>query len=196
MRTNSILTKIFVLIFILVSTQSCNIYKPTNAREVSYDPEERIKKNMEEGRGLRLSTLGNKNTNFQFASSNPLWRASLDVLEFAPLLNANYSGGIIITDWISNDEPSSNEFYKITIKFLSNEIRADALKVILHEKSCNANNLCKISKIKSNVAEKEISGKILRIATLYKKEDVKKLSEELGEYRVTTPKTKKNKKKK
>ena len=65
MRTNSILTKIFVLIFILVSTQSCNIYKPTNAREVSYDPEERVKKNMEEGRGLRLSTLGKKNTNFQ-----------------------------------------------------------------------------------------------------------------------------------
>ena len=196
MRTNSIFFKIFILLFILVSTQSCNLYKPTNAREVSPNPEDRIKKNLEEGRGLRLATLGKQNTNFQFASSNPMWRASLDVLDFAPLLNANYSGGIIITDWISSEDSSSNEFYKITIKFLSNEVRADALKIVLHEKNCNANNICKISKIKSNTVESEISKKILRVASLYKKQDIKKLSEELGEYRVTTPKTKKNKSKK
>jgi hypothetical protein len=154
-----------------------------------------VKKNMEEGRGLRLSSLGKNRTNFQFASSNPMWRASLDVLEFAPLLNANYSGGIIITDWISNEDPNSNEFYKITIKFLSNEIRADALKIILHEKNCNTSNLCKVSELSSNVAESQISSKILRLAALYEKGDAKKLNEELGEYRVTTPKRKSKKKK-
>ena len=134
MTTNSIFFKLYLLLFILVSTQSCNLYKPTNAREVSANPEDRVKKNMEEGRGLRLSSLGKNNTNFQFASSNPMWRASLDVLDFAPLLNANYSGGIIITDWISSEDSTANEFYKITIKFLSNEVRADALKIVLHEK--------------------------------------------------------------
>ena len=196
MTTNSIFFKLYLLLFILVSTQSCNLYKPTNAREVSANPEDRVKKNMEEGRGLRLSSLGKNNTNFQFASSNPMWRASLDVLDFAPLLNANYSGGIIITDWISSEDSTANEFYKITIKFLSNEVRADALKIVLHEKNCNVNNLCKISKIKSNTVETEISRKILKVATLYKKQDIKKISEELGEYRVTTPKSKKPKKKK
>ena len=196
MTTKSNFFKIVILLFILVSTQSCNIYKPTNAREVSVNPEDRIKKNMEEGRGLRLSSLGKNKTNFQFASSNPMWRASLDVLEFAPLLNANYSGGIIITDWISNEDPNSNEFYKITIKFLSNEVRADALKVILHEKNCNTNNLCKVSVLKSNAAKTEISRKILKVAAIYKKEGIQKLSEELGEYQVTTPKTKRTKKKK
>ena len=195
MTTNSIFFKIIILSFILISSQSCNIYKPTNARDVPLNPEERVKKNMEEGRGLRLSSLGKNRTNFQFASSNPMWRASLDVLEFAPLLNANYSGGIIITDWISSEDPKSNEFYKITIKFLSNEIRADALKIILHEKNCNTNNLCKVSELSSNVAESQISSKILRLAALYEKGDAKKLNEELGEYRVTTPKRKSKKKK-
>jgi len=196
MTTKSNFFKIVILLFILVSTQSCNIYKPTNAREVSVNPEDRIKKNMEEGRGLRLSSLGKNKTNFQFASSNPMWRASLDVLEFAPLLSANYSGGIIITDWISSEESNTNEFYKITIKFLSNEVRADALKVILHEKNCNTNNLCKVSVLKSNAAKTEISRKILKVAAIYKKEGIQKLSEELGEYQVTTPKTKRTKKKK
>ena len=78
---------------------------------------------------------------------------------FAPLLNANYSGGIIITDWISSDNQNLNEFYKITIKFLSNEIRSDALKITLHEKKCNTNNKCKISEIKSKAVENEISKK-------------------------------------
>ena len=108
----------------------------TDAREVSPNPNERVKKNIEEGRGLRLANTGKKGGDFQFASSNPLWRASLDILDFAPLLNANYSGGIIITDWISTDDVNSNEFYKITIKFLSNEIRPDGLNISLHQKEC------------------------------------------------------------
>lgn len=140
---------------------------------------------MEEGKGLRLSGLGKKKTNFQFASSNPIWRASLDVLDFAPLLSANYSGGIIITDWISTEDQRLNEFYKITIKFLSNELRSDALKITLHEKKCSINNQCKISEVESNVVKKEISKKILKIAALYEKKDLEKLKEELGEYRVS-----------
>ena len=163
---------IIFLCFFLIT--SCGIYRHTDARKVSPDPRERVKKNIEEGRGFRLGNIGGGATNFQFASSNPIWRASLDVLEFAPLLNANYSGGIIITDWISSDDQSLNEFYKITVKFLSNEIRSDALKITLHEKKCNKNNKCKISEIKSKAVENEISKKILKIAALYEKQDLGK----------------------
>ena len=154
----------------------------TDAREVSPNPNERVKKNMEEGRGLRIGA-GKKGGEFQFASSNPLWRASLDILDFAPLLNANYSGGIIITDWISTDDENSNEFYKITVKFLSNEIRPDGIDIALHQKNCNSNNICKISKIQSSLSD-DLALEILKRAALYQKEDAKKITEELGEYKV------------
>ena len=120
--------------------------------------QKRESKNIEEGRGFRLKGIGGNN-NFQFASSNPIWRASLDVLEFAPLLNANYSGGIIITDWMSSDNETANEFYKITVKFLSNEIRSDAIKIILHEKNCDISNQCRITEIKSDAVQKSFQKK-------------------------------------
>jgi hypothetical protein len=179
--------KFLILFFIvLFGLNSCGIYKPVDARKTSPDAKERVKKNLEEGRGFRLKTIigGGQGGTFQFASSNPIWRASLDVLEFAPLLNANYSGGIIITDWMSTEDSGSNEFYKITVKFLSNEIRSDALKIILHEKNCNINNQCRITEIKSNAVEKELSKKILKVAALYKKQDLEKVKKELGEYKV------------
>jgi len=107
----------------------------------------------------------------------------MDVLEFAPLINANYSGGIVITDWMSTDDPNENNYYKLTVKFLSNEIRPDGLDILLHQKNCNKNNICKIEKIESNVKD-ELKLKILRVAALYEKKDKEKLKEELGEYRM------------
>ena len=176
---------LIIIITLLITLNSCGIYQPSDARKVPPDAKDRVKKNLEEGKGLRLGNLmKGRGTNFQFASSNPIWRASLDVLEFAPLLNANYSGGIIITDWISTEDQNTNEFYKITIKFLSNEIRSDALKIILHEKNCNSNNQCKISEIESNAVKNEVSKKILKLASIYEKQDLKKIKEEIGEYRV------------
>ena len=174
---------VFFLFCTLILTQSCGgFFKMTDAREVSPNPNERVKKNMEEGRGLRIGA-GKKGGEFQFASSNPLWRASLDILDFAPLLNANYSGGIIITDWISTDDENSNEFYKITVKFLSNEIRPDGIDIALHQKNCNSNNICKISKIQSSLSD-DLALEILKRAARYQKEDAKKITEELGEYKV------------
>ena len=70
---------------------------------------------------------------FEFASSNELWRASLDVIDFMPLTSANYSGGIIITDWYSENP---DESIKITIRFLTNEVRSDALDVKIFYKKC------------------------------------------------------------
>ena len=181
------LLQIILLLIFAISQYSCGIYRKTDAREISPDPDLRVQKNLSEGKGLRIDTLGKNNGgNFQFASSNPLWRATIDVLEFAPLLNANYSGGIVITDWMSTDNPNVNDYYKLTVKFLSNEIRADGLDILIHQKKCDVNNICKIEKIESSV-KNELKLKILKIAALYEKEDIQRIREELGEYPLIKP---------
>ena len=116
-----------------------------DARQISPDPRERVAKNIEEGRGFRLSNFGKtKGGTFDFASSNELWRASLDVLDFMPLALANYSGGIIVTDWYS-DGSSSDEAVKISIRFLSNQIRSDALSIKVFYKNCSMSNNCVVT---------------------------------------------------
>ena len=148
-----ILSLLSIFLFLL-SACGKNFFRGADARKVSPDPRERVKKNLEEGKGFRLNDAIKKGVgsggNFEFASSNELWRASLDIIEFMPLTSANYSGGIIITDWYSNNN-NPNETIKITIRFLSNEIRADGIKVVIHEKVCSDKTKldCKINKIKS-----------------------------------------------
>ena len=130
------LTILLFLSFFLQSACGPFKYKKVDAREVSPDPRERVKKNMEEGRGFRIMGGIKKGGDFEFASSNPLWKASLDTLNFMPLVSANYSGGIIITDWYS-DNSSINESIKITVRFLTNEIRSDALDINVFIKECS-----------------------------------------------------------
>ncbi len=134
--------KLFKLIFITLlfaQLTSCGLYKPTDARKVSPNADERVKQNQKEGKGLRLGNLGrSKGGDFQFASSNEMWRATLDILDFVPLNNADYGGGIIITDWYS-DNTSNNESIKISLRFLGNDIRSESLKVIVHKKTCKTN---------------------------------------------------------
>ena len=121
--------------FFLVSCQALNP-KKVDLRKIPGDPKDKRQRNIREGRGFRaMSILENKGGgNFQFASSNEMWRATLELLEFTPLSNVDYSGGIIISDWFSED--SDQDPLKITIRFLSNEIRADGLKVIIYKKIC------------------------------------------------------------
>ena len=138
-------TKILIFICILpFLLNSCA--NRGDARKSPPDPKLRVKRNMEEGRGFRLMDSVNKkgSTNYEFASSNELWRASLDAIDFMPLSSVNYSGGIIISDWYSNDE-NNNESVKISIRFLTNEIRSDALDVKVFKKICKVNNGCKIT---------------------------------------------------
>ena len=166
-NNNILLAILLVFLFML---NSCGIYKKTDARKIPTNANERIKKNIEEGRGFRLGNLGKKSGgDFQFASSNPLWRAGLEKLSFAPLANVDYAGGIIVTDWFN--EGGSNEEIKITIRFLTNEIRSDALKVIIHKKICDDKNNCKINKIESTL-NSEISFAILKKATQIKNMDL------------------------
>lgn len=157
------------LILIILLSSCGNGLKGADARKISPDPKKRVQQNIEEGRGFRL--MGGKKKNigeFDFASSNELWRASLDTLDFMPLALANYSGGIIVTDWYS-DDGSIDESVKISIRFLSNEIRADALLVKVFYKNCSINQSCKITD-RSEVLSSELTKKILSKAAVYEKE--------------------------
>ena len=166
-----------ILILLVMSSfflNGCNGIPGADARKYPADPKKRIEKNIAEGRGFNLSKPfeGNNGGVFEFASSNELWRASLDILDFMPLASVNYSGGIIVTDWYSNEE-SSNESIKISIRFLSNEIRSDALDIKIFNRTCVDLSNCVISKKTGNI-ESELKVKILKTAAVYKSETEKK----------------------
>ena len=163
---------IILITFIYMASCSGGKIPGADARKISPNPKDRVQKNLEEGRGFRL--LGNNKKNsgeFDFASSNELWRASLDTLEFMPLALANYSGGIIITDWYSDG--GNNESVKISIRFLSNEIRSDALAIKVFYKNCSIDQSCKITD-RSSALSIDLTKKILGKAAVYEKENQSK----------------------
>ena len=166
---------ILLSILILLTQTGCEALKPkkVSAKDFPPDPRKRVEKNINEGRGFRVMGGSQKGTNYEFASANPLWRATLDTLDFMPLASANYSGGIVITDWYSENN-SPNESVKISVRFLTNEIRSDALDINVYLKKCSENSLnCSISKNNNDlVADLNLS--ILKKATKYKKEIIDK----------------------
>ena len=173
MRALKILTKISLICLLINMLNSCGIYRPTDAREFPPEPEKRVRKNLEEGRGFRLFKNDNMNSGvFDFASSNELWRASLDTLDFMPLISADYGGGIIITDWY-NESNNYDDYIKISVRFLSNEIRSDALNVKVYTKKCQNLENCIINEDNPEIKNKLIST-ILTKASKYKKDKEKK----------------------
>jgi hypothetical protein len=168
------------LVIMTIFLNSCGGKIPgvpgADASKFPDDPEKRVQKNLSEGRGFKLmDAVGNKNKGgvFDFASSNELWRASLDVIDFMPLTSVNYSGGIIITDWYST-EKNPDESIKVSIRFLTNEIRSDSLNVKVFNRKCSNNLLnCKIVET-DGVITSEIKKEILKKATLYKNENKNK----------------------
>ena len=171
--------KNFLIIFLTVFFISCgkgpSWFKPADVKDVPVNVDERVKRNIEEGRGIRFGKGDKKGGVFDFASSNELWRASVEILDFVPLINASYSGGIIITDWFKGgSSEEDNRHLKITVKFLSNEIRIDSLKVIVHERVCKPNtNICDTNLIESKVSD-EISLAILKKAAVLEKQSFTK----------------------
>lgn len=188
--------RIFIIIVAVLSLLSLNAcgplkYKKVSAKDFPPDPKERIKKNMEEGRGFRILGDNKKGTNYEFASSNPLWRATLDTLNFMPLVSANYSGGIVITDWYSENSPT--ESIKITVRFLTNEIRSDALEVKVFVKECSPNsNNCNINQ-KNNTLVSELKLNILKKASRYHKERKEKFKKD-NPYVLSVPDNKRSNK--
>ena len=166
-RVLQVITGVIILAFL----SSCGIYAPADARKVPTNSKERVKRNLEEGKGFSLKKLtseGGGGGNYQFASSNPMWRATLEFLDFLPLANVDYSGGIITTDWY-NEGTASDESIKITVRFLTNEIRSDGIRIIVHKKRCNIQQKCSVKKISSTL-EQELQVAILKKAALFEKE--------------------------
>ena len=181
MKFNNLTTCIILMLAFLLTSSCKNLFRWTDASKVPVNAQERVQKNLEEGRGIQFGIGKNRGTGgtFDFASSNELWRASIEVLDFVSFTNASYSGGIIITDWFAGNQNSTDNKnlreLKITVRFLSNEIRADGIEIIIHEKICEKKDKtnCKIKKIKSNI-QNEVKLAILKKATVLKNESNKK----------------------
>ena len=174
---------IISLIISLFLLNSCGIakYKRSDVKNNPVNDAEKRAKNAEEGKGFSILGSGKKSGTFQFGTSNEMWRAAINILDFVPLSSADYGGGIIISDWYTDGE-SSLEAFKITVVFLSDEIRADGLNVKIHKKICSDNYTCKVVEQKSNL-NTEIKMAILKRAAQIKRGDRKKTNDEDRTYK-------------
>jgi len=166
---------IFFVIFVILAKCAGSKDPVTGERQV-IEPniEKRAKDYVEKGGGGLMNILGkpNENTNFKFSTSNVLWRATLKSLDFLPLINADYTGGIIIYDWYSQTN-SSKEQIKISVQFLSDEIRSDSIKILAHKKKCDNADRCSNSAVDQNFAN-SIKESIINTARTLKIEEAKK----------------------
>ena len=183
------------LILLLLAFSGCSkkIFKRADVKDTPVNVNERIKKNIEEGRGIRFGKGSSSGGTFDFASSNELWRASMDVLDFVPFSNASYSGGVLITEWFDGNSNDKNEKrdLKITVRFLTNEIRADALDINIHERKCQSNGTgCSVNKISSELEPKIKLAILKRAASLEKNKFSKNAKDYLGKKRTTIEKKK------
>ena len=168
--------KIINLSLILIFLVSCSAIKreKVDTRKVPINAQERARKNIEEGKGTSLKDILGRggSTTYEFSSSNAMWRASLELLDFLPLSTVDYSGGMIISDWYS--EGVSDESIKITVRFLDNEIRSDSLKITVHKKICKSISNCRITLINNNAIANELLTSIIKkaaeIQKIYKKQ--------------------------
>ena len=163
----SLILTIFLLLFVFITSCGPLAFKKTDVRKTPVNDADKRKRNIEEGRVATFKFGNKKSGDFEFASSNEMWRAAIEVLDFAPLVNADYGGGIIITDWYS-EEMSQNESIKISVQFLSNEIRPDGLTVKIYKKICDNNQNCSISKTNTSTNQE------IKIAILKKAANLKK----------------------
>ena len=148
----------------------------TDARDTPVKGTDRARKNIEEGKGVSIGgALGGRRggTTYEFSTSNPMWRASLEILDFLPMNTVDYSGGMIISDWYNGENSNDNSSIKISIRFLSNEVRTDSLKIIVHKKKCLQNNNCKVSLVDNSTISQELRVAILKKAAVLDK-DLKK----------------------
>jgi hypothetical protein len=170
--------KINILLFLLIfiGCFSCAKTDPITGEKILIEPspDKRAREAADKGGGIfgDLSGKSKASNTFDFATSNPLWRATLKSLEFLPLINADYSGGIIVYDWYA-ESLNSKEQIKISIRFLSNDLRSDSLQITSHKKVCDENNKCFISKLNDNFSN-EIKDTILVTARNLKIEEAKK----------------------
>ncbi len=166
--------KILLIFFLFLLSNCAEKIDPTTGEKVRIEPnpQTKAKEFAEKGQGI-FGDINNKKssgTTFEFSTSNVLWRATLKSLDFLPLVNADYSGGIIVYDWYSSN--SSNEQIKISVRFLSNELRSESIEIISHKKTCDQNNKCITEKL-NNSLPADIKDKILLAARTMRVEENK-----------------------
>ena len=163
----------FIIFFFF---NSCGMYKYTDQTKEPQSGIEKARKNVDEGRGIGIKGLirNNRSSEYEFSTSNSLWRASLELLDFLPLSTVDYSGGLIITDWYSDNRKASSESIKITVRFLSNEVRSNSLRIIVHQKICETNNVCQTNLIKSKIADELTRSILIKAASLEEESKQKK----------------------
>ena len=168
--------KISLFFSLFLFLTNCGGISKTNTRDIPVNAQERARKNVEEGRGISIGGLrkGLGKTSYEFSTSNPMWRASLEILDFIPMTTVDYSGGMIISDWYTDNNSGSSESIKISIRFLSNEIRSDSLKIIVHKKICKVNNSCKTQLLNNSMISQELRSTIIKKAILLEKESKNK----------------------
>jgi len=164
---------LFILLFFI---NNCSKPDPETGKTEVLEPNpyKRAQQIAEKGGGIfgDINRVGKSSGNFEFSTSNVLWRATLKNLEFLPLLNADYAGGIIIYDWYSQSN-NPNEQIKISVQFLSNELRSDSVKIIAHKKICDNFNKCSNTSSDQKFAE-TIKDSIIASARTLKIEEAKK----------------------
>lgn len=165
----------FFFFISLLLLSNCQKKDPVTGNNEYFEPE--LKKRLEQARDKDGGIFGNigkgsKESSVDFKSSNVLWRATLKSLEFLPLMNADYSGGVIIYDWYSNPNKPLEQI-KISVQFLNNELRSDSIKIIAHKKICD--NVGKCSNLEADQQfALSVKESIINSARLLKIEEAKK----------------------
>jgi len=175
-RLKLMLKNLFFLSFLIIILSSCKNNEKkdgiTGNQEKLENPDERARNFADKNPITLFKDSKDKNTNFEFGTSNVLWRASLKTIDFIPLATVDYSGGMIITDWYSEGKLNKEQI-KIQIRFVSTELRSDSIQVVSYKKICDGNNDC------TNIAgnenfNREIKDLIINTARQIKIEESKK----------------------
>jgi hypothetical protein len=163
-------------IFLILLTFSCAKIDPVTGEKIIIEPDPVKKARDAAARsgGLLGDIGGQKNSNqtVNFGNSNVLWRATLKSLDFLPLISSDYSGGILIYDWYSENN-NSKEQIKISIQFLSNELRSDSIKITAHKRICENIDKCSNLIVDQKFAD-TVKENIITVARSLKIEEAKK----------------------
>ena len=155
--------QVLTILLISLSLISCGGFKKVDQRQQPDGSKAKMRKNVEEGRGVTIGgALKRGSTTYEFSTSNPMWRASLETLDFLPLTTVDYSGGMIITDWYTDNDTSQKESIKISLRFLANEVRSENLKVVVHKKMCSADLNCKVTLLSNSRIKQELHSAIMK----------------------------------
>jgi hypothetical protein len=152
-----------LIILIILSSCSSNPFKSSKKDKPNEELTQKKKRavfNVREKINSNESGIvfgGKKKDNF--GKQNIMWVATLEVLNFLPINSLDYNGGLISTDWYSNE--NSNESIKINVSFLSPEIKTSSVEVKAFKKICTNSTSCKViptsktfnSKIKDQIFE-------------------------------------------